>query len=179
MNYKGRYTLFDARAITTYPIKTRKNKVTYDDVLSPEQIASQKFELSGEQQKNIRTVAKHVIQTRQEKKPVLFFTPLEKGKIRHPQKAILPRLGQIHGSELEPDIPQDGQGTVSLVRSQQQQVIVSRAGGLPKRPEIRILQLQRGFETPGPFDPYETLAAHFLSLTIESLAAGSTKLSRS
>ena len=74
MNYKGGYKIFDARAIKTYPVSSRKNRVTLDDVLSPEQILTQKSELSGLQQKNIRTVAQHLVELRKEKKPVLVFS---------------------------------------------------------------------------------------------------------
>jgi len=74
MNYQGEYKIFDTRGIKTHPVKIRKNKVTYDDVLSPDQINTKKLALSSIQQENIRTVAEHVIEMRKGKKPVLLFS---------------------------------------------------------------------------------------------------------
>jgi len=33
MDYEGEYEIFDPHAIKTYPVKSRKNRVTYEDVL--------------------------------------------------------------------------------------------------------------------------------------------------
>jgi hypothetical protein len=74
MDYKGQYKIFDTDGIKTHPLKLRKNKVRYDDVLSPEQIRTKEFALSKIQQESIRTVAEHVIQMRKAKKPVLLFS---------------------------------------------------------------------------------------------------------
>jgi len=73
MNYEGQYKIFDTHGIKTHPIKRRKNRVTYEDVLSPDQINTQNFALSKIQQENIRAVAEHVILMRKEKKPVVLF----------------------------------------------------------------------------------------------------------
>lgn len=73
MNYQGDYKIFDTHAVKTYPIASRPNRITCDDVLSPERTHIQDFALPDQQQENIRTVAEHVIRMRNEKKPVVLF----------------------------------------------------------------------------------------------------------
>ena len=74
MNYKGDYKIFDAHAVKTYPMASRRNRVTHDDVLSPAQAHNRKFELPDKQQNKLRTVAEHVIRSREETNPVVLFT---------------------------------------------------------------------------------------------------------
>jgi len=73
MEYKGQYKIFDTRSLKTYPVASRKNRVTRDDVLSPEQVDGYQFDLPESQQENLRTLAGHIVRMRETKKPVLVF----------------------------------------------------------------------------------------------------------
>ena len=74
MEYKGRYTAFDADRITTYPLSERSNKVTLSDLVLPKDVDRLTFDLSKQVQADIRAVAEAIVEARNERKPVILFT---------------------------------------------------------------------------------------------------------
>jgi hypothetical protein len=74
MKYSGRYKLFNLNNINTYPIKTRKNKVKVEDLISPEDIKKFAFEIKKETKKDIRLIAVKILEAINSKKPVIIFT---------------------------------------------------------------------------------------------------------
>ena len=74
MEYEGRHKAFDATQIRTYPLSTRGNKVTFDDLVFPKDVCDLTLELPDQVQKDIRTVAHAIVAARREGKPVLLFT---------------------------------------------------------------------------------------------------------
>jgi len=74
MDYKGRYQVFDPKKINTYPISTRNNKVQLADLLTPESVAAQHFEVSGEVDERLQMLAKKLVELRKQGLPVILFT---------------------------------------------------------------------------------------------------------
>jgi hypothetical protein len=74
MEYEGRYKAFDAARVATYPLSTRSNKVTFDDLVFPKDVCDLALELPDRAQEDIRTVAQAVVAARREDKPVIVFT---------------------------------------------------------------------------------------------------------
>jgi len=74
MEYEGRYTAFDAARITTYPLRTRSNKVTLADLVFPDRLATEGPELPEDVQRDIETVAQAMVAARRQGKPVILFT---------------------------------------------------------------------------------------------------------
>jgi len=74
MEYEGRYTAFDPARITTYPLRTRSNKVTLADLVFPERLAAEAPELPEDVQRDIGTVAQAMVTARRQGKPVILFT---------------------------------------------------------------------------------------------------------
>jgi hypothetical protein len=74
MEYEGRYEIFDATRIGTYPLSTRSNKVTLKDLVSPEALDSLRVDLPQTVQRDVRTVAEAMVMARREGKPVILFT---------------------------------------------------------------------------------------------------------
>jgi hypothetical protein len=74
MEYEGRYKAFDATRIRTYPLSTRSNKVTFDDLVFPKDLCEFAEELPDAVQDDIRTVAQAIVAARREGKPVILFT---------------------------------------------------------------------------------------------------------
>ena len=74
MDYKGKYNIFDVNKISTYPLSTRSNKVTLDDLVRPGDVAESALELPGRTREKVEAVAGAVVAARQADKPVLFFT---------------------------------------------------------------------------------------------------------
>ena len=74
MEYKGKYEIFDAGNIRTYPLNTRSNKVTLDDLVHPEDVASLDLTLPDEVVRDIETVASGIVESRKAGKPVVLFT---------------------------------------------------------------------------------------------------------
>ncbi len=74
MEYKGKYQTFDPNNIQTYPISTRDNKVHIDDLLEPSKVDSLQFDVKPETEKNLRMLAKHLVELREKDLPVILFT---------------------------------------------------------------------------------------------------------
>ena len=74
MEYKGRYKIFDAEQITTYPVSERSNKVKLDDLIKPEDIDNMSFDVSDEAEENLTLLAREIVSAREKNRPVVFFT---------------------------------------------------------------------------------------------------------
>ncbi len=74
MEYEGRYKVFDATRVKTYPLSTRSNKVTFDDLVFPKDVCDLAVELPDRVQEDIRTLAQAIVATRRKGKPVILFT---------------------------------------------------------------------------------------------------------
>jgi hypothetical protein len=74
MEYEGRYKAFDATQVRTYPLRTRSNKVTYDELVLAKDLCAFAPELPEGVQEQIRTVAREIVDARREGKPVILFT---------------------------------------------------------------------------------------------------------
>lgn len=76
MNYKGKYSVFDARKVSTYPLSTRSNKVTLDDLICPGDVDNLPVDLPDQTCERVEAVAKAVVSARQADppRPVVFFT---------------------------------------------------------------------------------------------------------
>ncbi len=73
MEYKGRYKTFDPSEVSTYPVSERVNKVTIEDLVNPEEIIEQKYNV-GSAEKPILELARKIIDAREKDKPVIWFT---------------------------------------------------------------------------------------------------------
>jgi hypothetical protein len=74
MDYDGRYSAFDLGRVNTYPLSTRSNKVTLDDLVRPEDIEDFALELPDKTCDEIENIALAIISSRQAGKPVIVFT---------------------------------------------------------------------------------------------------------
>lgn len=74
MEYRGQYGFFDAERIVTYPLSSRSNKVTRDDLLLPDSAMAQQETMTGERLSVIEDVAKAAIQARSKQRAVMCFT---------------------------------------------------------------------------------------------------------
>ena len=74
MDYQGRYDIFDLSRIRTYPLKTRANKVTLNDLIRPEEIDDLAITVSEGIRRDVETVAQAMIAARQANQPVILFT---------------------------------------------------------------------------------------------------------
>ena len=74
MQYKGKYKIFAAARIQTYPLSTRTNKVTLSDIISPAEVAKTDFNLTDDVKCNISAIAKAIVSARKDNKPVIVFT---------------------------------------------------------------------------------------------------------
>ena len=74
MEYQGRYNAFDLNRIVTYPLQTRANKVTLEDLVRPEQADKLSFDLPDKVCRDIQTVARAVASSRRAGRPVILFT---------------------------------------------------------------------------------------------------------
>ncbi|MBN2138087.1 MAG: hypothetical protein JW720_09785 [Sedimentisphaerales bacterium] len=74
MNYRGKYNIFDAGRISTYPLNTRSNKVTLDDLVSLADVGKLHIDLPKKTRSDIEAVASAVLSARNADKPVILFT---------------------------------------------------------------------------------------------------------
>ncbi len=74
MEYRGRYIIFDPSRITTYPVSERINKVKLTDLVDPDQVSEQSFQIPQEVRESIELLARAIVDVRNENKPVLLFT---------------------------------------------------------------------------------------------------------
>jgi hypothetical protein len=74
MNYKGKYQVFNPKQINTYPISTRNNKVKLDDLLDPQTVGSQHYNVSAEVNNRLKMLAEKLVELRKLDMPVILFT---------------------------------------------------------------------------------------------------------
>ena len=74
MDYDGRYNAFDLGQVNTYPLNTRSNKVTLNDLVRPEDIDDLTIELPGKTCDEIENIARAIVSCRRIGKPVVVFT---------------------------------------------------------------------------------------------------------
>ncbi len=74
MEYEGRYKAFDLNRIVTYPLRTRANKVTLEDLIRPADMDKLKLELPDNVRGDIETIAKAIAASRRAGRPVILFT---------------------------------------------------------------------------------------------------------
>ena len=74
MDYDGRYNAFDLDQVNTYPLNTRSNKVTLDDLVRPEDLDDFALGLPGKTCGEIENIARAIVSCREAGKPVVVFT---------------------------------------------------------------------------------------------------------
>ncbi len=74
MQYTGKYSIFDINKISTYPLSTRSNKVTLDDLIRPGDIENVVIDLPDNICSDIAAIAGAIVSTRKSDKPVVLFT---------------------------------------------------------------------------------------------------------
>jgi len=74
MQYDGKYNVFDSSKIDTYPLSTRSNKVTLNDLVRPMDIENITIDLPENTCSDIETVARAIVSGRKSDKPVVLFT---------------------------------------------------------------------------------------------------------
>ncbi|NQT00466.1 MAG: hypothetical protein HQ580_00430 [Planctomycetes bacterium] len=74
MQYDGKYKVFDNNKINTYPLSTRSNKVTLDDLIKPGDIDNVVIDLPDKICSDIETIARAIVSCRKSDKPVVLFT---------------------------------------------------------------------------------------------------------
>ncbi len=74
MNYQGKYHIFDATRISTYPVSTRRNRVGVESLLRPEQALSISYQVDSTVEAKISEVAQHLTAAATAGKPVIVFT---------------------------------------------------------------------------------------------------------
>lgn len=74
MQYDGKYKIFDLNKINTYPLSTRSNKVTLDDLVRPVDIDHLTIDLPKKTYSDIEIVARAIFTCRKAEKPVVLFT---------------------------------------------------------------------------------------------------------
>ncbi len=73
MQYQGKYSIFDPARINTYPLSTRTNKVTFNDLVLPEDVDKLAIELPEETIASLETIADAAVSARKASKPVIVF----------------------------------------------------------------------------------------------------------
>ncbi len=74
MEYAGKYKAFDNTRIHTYPVTSRKNKVTIKDLIKPENTLNYIGKLPKNIKDGIDKIARHIAEARAADKPVILFT---------------------------------------------------------------------------------------------------------
>ncbi len=74
MEYEGRYSAIDLRRVVTYPLRTRANKVTLDDLSCPVDVDKFSLDLPEKVRGDIETVAEAIAASRRADRPVIIFT---------------------------------------------------------------------------------------------------------
>ena len=74
MQYDGKYKVFDPKRIDTYPLSTRSNKVTIDDLIKPGDIDNLVIDLPDKICSDIETIARAIVSGRKSEEPVVLFT---------------------------------------------------------------------------------------------------------
>ena len=73
MEYKGKHRIFDITKVNTYPLMTRKNRVTVAALLTPERVLNTRYEVSRSVEETIDAVAKQIVTAYREHKPIIVF----------------------------------------------------------------------------------------------------------
>jgi len=74
MQYDGKYNVFDSSKIDTYPLSTRSNKVTLDDLVRPMDLEKITIDLPEKTCSDIQTIARAIVSSRKADMPVVIFT---------------------------------------------------------------------------------------------------------
>jgi hypothetical protein len=74
MDYNGRYKAFDLSRVNTYPLNTRSNKVTLDDLVRPEKLDDLALDLPEDICDEIENIAGAIVSSRRAGRPVVVFT---------------------------------------------------------------------------------------------------------
>ncbi len=74
MEYRGRYGIFDPSQISTYPLASRTNKVTLEDLVRPRDAESMAIDVRRETAEDVESVAAAIAAARKAGRPVVFFT---------------------------------------------------------------------------------------------------------
>jgi len=74
MQYDGKYNVFDSSKIDTYPLSTRSNKVTLDDLVRPMDLEKITIDLPEKTCSDIETIARAIVSSRKADMPVVIFT---------------------------------------------------------------------------------------------------------
>jgi len=74
MQYDGKYKVFDLNKINTYPLSTRSNKVTLNDLIRPGDIDNLVLDLPDKICSDIETIARAIVSGRKSDKPVVLLT---------------------------------------------------------------------------------------------------------
>ncbi|MBN1435704.1 MAG: hypothetical protein JW936_01395 [Sedimentisphaerales bacterium] len=74
MKYQGRYQIFDAKKIKTYPVCGRTNKVKLANLIRPEDVGQLEISLPDATLGYIQELAGHIVRLGREGKPVILFT---------------------------------------------------------------------------------------------------------
>ncbi|UCE47887.1 MAG: hypothetical protein JSW47_20100, partial [Phycisphaerales bacterium] len=74
MDYNGKYNVFDPAEISTYPLSTRTNKVTLEDLLRPADIDDLAIDLPDSTCRDIETITQAVVSAQKADTPVVLFT---------------------------------------------------------------------------------------------------------
>jgi len=74
MQYDGKYNIFDINKINTYPLSTRSNKVTLDDLIKPVDITKVAIDLPKNIVSDVEIIAQEIISSRKSERPVILFT---------------------------------------------------------------------------------------------------------
>jgi hypothetical protein len=74
MDYNGKYNAFDLSRVNTYPLNTRSNKVTLDDLVRPEKLDALVLDLPKDTCDEVETIAGAIVASQQAGRPVIVFT---------------------------------------------------------------------------------------------------------
>ncbi len=74
LRYAGRYPIFDATRIETYPVAGRPNKVKLDDLMRPAAALEAEHVVTPEQAELIDRVAGEIVEARKAERPVVVIT---------------------------------------------------------------------------------------------------------
>jgi len=74
MQYDGKYNVFDPGKIDTYPLSTRSNKVSLNDLIRPTDIEKITIDLPEKTTGDIEIIARAIVSSRKAEKPVVLFT---------------------------------------------------------------------------------------------------------
>lgn len=74
MDYKGKYKIFNSDSICTYPVSTRKNKVSIKDLANPGGVLIEPIDIEKKNSEILKTISEAIVSCRKKGKPVILFT---------------------------------------------------------------------------------------------------------